>query len=295
MYRYRTAALALLLMLLTPAWAQEGLKDRVHDKYRATYTRGWFIQADTNADGHLTLQEFEAVSKRFPGRFDASRFRHADTNQDGLVSFEEAKAEKHWEIDHHATLEPQVYVHILDRIKAENAELYAALVARFDADGDGSITAAELKRLGTAYCAHKRVDGNHDGKIDPVERMRAWVDRNHDGVIGPWERRRAQAADLNDDHRVDAHERRRAAVDRNHDGTIDDTERDRARDRREDRVDRRRGSETGKGAGAKKVGASKKGGAAKAKVKKAKVKKPKVKKAKAKKAKAKKAKAKKKR
>jgi len=233
---------------------KEEAQQKAHRVYLNTYTRGWFVDADKNGDGYLTLAEYSAAEKSLKGATKTSRFRHADTNGDQLVSFDEAKAQKRWEIEHHPAIEKVALDRWLDKIKESDGDLYASLVAQYDADGDGALTVTEMRPAIVALGKPKSallVDGNHDGQIDAVERLRKWIDKNHDGTIGPAEAKRAKAADLNDDHKIGPKERalwRKKTADLNQDHKVDAKERhlatkkvaDRNRDGTVDRVERRK-------------------------------------------------------
>ncbi len=241
MRRLYVTVLAVLLSaagLAAQDTPKDKAKERVEKGYLARYSIGWFRAADTNGDGALTLEEYKAIEASSKAPAVEARFRHADKNGDGLVTLSEAKAEKRWEISHHTIIEKEAYERLLERLKEENAELYAELVERFDADGDGALAGAEVVKLAGALA--KPADLNHDGKVGPVERFRAWADANHDGKIEWAEVRRVRWADLNKDGLVGPFERRHAAkvkakVDRNHDGKVDKTERAMAAKRRADR------------------------------------------------------------
>lgn len=219
------------LFALPCCWAEDGPKEeaqqKVHRAYLKTYHRSWFVRADKNANGYLTLAEYSAAEKALKGATYVTRFRHADTNNDRLVSLEEAKAQKLWEIEHHAAIEKEALEELLEEVKESDADLYAALLKHYDADDDGTFSVTEVRHVVVALGKPKStllVDGNRDGEIDAVERLRKWVDADHDGTIEAAEVKRAKAADLNDDHKVDRKERRlwrKKATDLNKDHKVD--------------------------------------------------------------------------
>jgi len=223
------------LFALPGGWAQGSSKEqaqkKVHRAYLNTYHRGWFAKADKNDDGYLTLAEYSAAEKALKGTTYAARFRHADKNKDRLVSREEAKAQKLWEIEHHTAIEKEALEELLETIEESDADLYADLLENYDADNDGTFNVTEVRHVVVALGKPKSellVDGNSDGQIDAVERLRKWVDADHDGTIESAEIKRAKAADLNDDHKVDRKERRlwrKKTADLNNDRTVDATER----------------------------------------------------------------------
>ena len=108
------------------------------------------------------------------------------------------------------------------------------MLAKADANGDGTITNAEF--LADVDARFARLDGNKDGKISKEERpgagegrggrMMSRIDTNDDGTIS-LDEQRAQA------------NKRFERLDTNNDGKLDQAERDAARERMRGMMERR--------------------------------------------------------
>ena len=119
---------------------------------------------DTDDSGDISMEEFMNMGP--------ARMAEADTNGDGEISFEEMKAA--WEARREKRME-------------------AMFKRRFDVDGDGKVTVAELKDRQEKRFA--LLDANNDGSISPEEfrkgrREMGWGGKHHrkgdDGHRGGW-------------------------------------------------------------------------------------------------------------
>ena len=120
------------------AIAKDGFEKRHHRGERAEQR---FERADTDASGDLTLDEFSAAFQE--------RIGGADANGDGVMTVEE----------------------IADEIQRRRAERMAKrIIERFDSDGDGKLTTAEIDSRQKKMFA--LLDGNDDGKLEMNEMKR---------------------------------------------------------------------------------------------------------------------------
>ncbi len=102
-----------------------------------------FAAMDANKDGKVTKAEIEA--------FKAARFGEADTNKDGKLSVEEMIVAR-------------------DAMIAKRKEdRMAQMIARFDKDGDGMISQAEMPTPPNADKMFDRLDTDKDGAISQAE------------------------------------------------------------------------------------------------------------------------------
>ncbi len=100
-----------------------------------------FERADTDASGDLTFEEFSAAFQE--------RIGGADANNDGIMTVEE----------------------IAEEIQRRRAERMARrIIERFDSDGDGQLTTAEVESRQKKLFA--LLDGNDDGKLEMGEMKR---------------------------------------------------------------------------------------------------------------------------
>ena len=97
-----------------------------------------FDRLDTDNSGDVTFEEFSAMLK--------SRVGEADANKDGKITVDELAAE-------------------IEKIRAER--MAQRLIDRFDTDGDGVLTAAEVDSRQKKMFA--LLDKNDDGKIEKDE------------------------------------------------------------------------------------------------------------------------------
>ncbi len=97
-----------------------------------------FERADTDASGDLSFEEFSAAFQ--------NRIGGTDANKDGVMTVEE----------------------IADEIMRRRAERMAKrIVDRFDSDGDGQLTTAEIESQQKKLFA--LLDRNDDGKVEMKE------------------------------------------------------------------------------------------------------------------------------
>jgi Ca2+-binding EF-hand superfamily protein len=109
-----------------------------------------FDRLDADRSGDVTFEEFSAMMQ--------SRIGGADANNDGKMSVEEIAA-------------------AIEKMRAER--MARRLVERFDTDGDGMLTAAEVESRQKKMFA--LLDRNDDGKILKEEMpRRGWRHGRHD-------------------------------------------------------------------------------------------------------------------
>jgi len=100
-----------------------------------------FERMDVDDSGDVTFEEFSAMMQ--------SRIGDADANKDGKMTVDEIAAE-------------------IERMRAER--MARRLIERFDTDGDGALTAAEIQSRQKKMFA--LMDRNDDGKIEKGEMPR---------------------------------------------------------------------------------------------------------------------------
>lgn len=100
-----------------------------------------FQELDTNKDGVISQQEFEAKA--------AAKLKGADTSKDGFVNFDEYRA------------------FALKEIEQRHQEMMKRRFERMDANKDGKISAEEMKAASDKMFT--KMDMNKDGKIDKVD------------------------------------------------------------------------------------------------------------------------------
>lgn len=110
---------------------------------RAGHAQERFEKADADSSGDLTFEEFAAAFEE--------RIGGADANSDGTLTVAEIATE-------------------IQRRRAERMAM--RIVERFDTDGDGQLTTAEIESRQKKMFA--LLDGNDDGKVemDEVKRHR---------------------------------------------------------------------------------------------------------------------------
>lgn len=134
MMRYALAFTAIAGALSTSAIAAENETRRGQQQNRLE-------RADTDNSGDVTFEEFAAVMN--------GRFANADADNDGKMTLAE----------------------IADEIQRMRAERMAKrLIERFDIDGDGALTKAEVESQQKKRFA--LLDRNDDGKISAEEMPR---------------------------------------------------------------------------------------------------------------------------
>jgi Ca2+-binding EF-hand superfamily protein len=150
--RHLLLAGAALVLTASAALADSrGDGDRAHGaERRAERIAAMFDRFDADKDGVITEAEIEAAR--------ATRLAAADTNGDGALSAEEFTA----------------------RAVARAAERAGRMFARFDADGDGRLSDAEMQPRRGGMMAW--LDADKDGTITRDEAMSA--KRGHHGRPG---------------------------------------------------------------------------------------------------------------
>jgi Ca2+-binding EF-hand superfamily protein len=109
-----------------------------------------FEQTDADSSGDITFEEFAEATKRLD-------FARADADRDGKMTVGE----------------------IADEIERMRAERRARrIIARFDTNGDGALTAAEIESRQKKLFA--LMDRNDDGRIVREEMPRRWHGRRGD-------------------------------------------------------------------------------------------------------------------
>jgi Ca2+-binding EF-hand superfamily protein len=102
-----------------------------------------FATLDANKDGKITKDELAATK--------TARFTEADANKDGKLSIEEMSAARD------------------AMIAKRKADRLALMIQRFDKDGDGMISAAEMPSPPNADRMFDRFDTDKDGAISQAE------------------------------------------------------------------------------------------------------------------------------
>lgn len=105
-----------------------------------------FERADADSSGDVTFEEFAAAMK--------NRIGNADADKDGKMTVGEIASE-------------------IERMRAER--MARRIVQRFDTDGDGALTTAEIESRQKKRFA--LLDRNDDGKIVKEEMPRRWHGR----------------------------------------------------------------------------------------------------------------------
>lgn len=139
-----SALLGVSVFGLGAAFAQEGPAPR--DGRRGPPPHERMVEADTNGDGVITLDEIQAR--------ETEQFANVDANGDGrveaaeMLAFQEARREE-------------------ARLERENRRA-ARMIEHLDADGDGALSAEEFTSRPRQMFA--RLDTNSDGQISAEER-----------------------------------------------------------------------------------------------------------------------------
>jgi Ca2+-binding EF-hand superfamily protein len=102
-----------------------------------------FAAADTNKDGKISLEEFNA--------YRAANVAAIDTDKDGKISVEEL-----------------ANMRLKQMQDAANA-MATRMVKNLDTDGDGKLSAAELVAAPMGANLFEMADTNHDGVVDQAE------------------------------------------------------------------------------------------------------------------------------
>jgi len=142
-----------------------------------------WAKLDTNGDGALSAQEFEAGA--------LVRFSKADTNQDGKVTAEERSAQRDAKRQQHFAKRDTNQDGVLQA--SEVQKLPAELFSKLDADKSGGLSPAELQGLRGNHGKHEgkgaRVDSDGDGAVSRAEAISkarerfAKLDANGDGAV----------------------------------------------------------------------------------------------------------------
>ncbi|WP_420005585.1 EF-hand domain-containing protein [Arenibacterium sp. LLYu02] len=98
-----------------------------------------FEQLDADSNGELTTAELEAMGKK--------RFAEVDANGDGLLSAEEMQAHQ----------------------QARIAERTAKMIEKFDKDGDGQLSEAEMPERPGPHKLFEKADTDGNGSISKAE------------------------------------------------------------------------------------------------------------------------------
>lgn len=102
-----------------------------------------FATLDADKDGKITKAEMEAAK--------AARFAAMDSNSDGKVSAEEMTAAR-------------------EKMRAERqATMMTRMIAKFDTDGDGMLSATEMPTPPNGDAMFDRIDTDKDGAISQAE------------------------------------------------------------------------------------------------------------------------------
>ncbi|PZR01039.1 MAG: histidine kinase [Cereibacter sphaeroides] len=102
-----------------------------------------FAVIDTDKDGKITMEEIEV--------YRASRVQGVDANNDGKLSVDELTAME------------------MKRMEEVARSKAARMVERFDADGDGQLSAAELASRPVPMRMFDRIDTDGDNAISQAE------------------------------------------------------------------------------------------------------------------------------
>lgn len=135
MKKSTSLALAFMTLATTAASAADGAGNRA-ERFKQR-----FEKADANASGDITFEEFAAAMN--------SRITGADTDKDGKMTVGEIASE-------------------IDRMRSERRA--KRIVERFDVNGDGVLTAEEIRSRQMKRFA--LLDRNDDGKLEPQEMPR---------------------------------------------------------------------------------------------------------------------------
>lgn len=126
-----------VMLAATAAWAgHDGGHGRMGDGAGMM-----FKELDTNKDGVISQQEFEARA--------ATKLKGADSSKDGFVNFDEYRA------------------YALKEMEQRHQEMMKRRFDRIDANKDGKVSAEEMKAASDRMFT--RMDMNKDGKIDKTD------------------------------------------------------------------------------------------------------------------------------
>ncbi len=130
----QVSALVIAALLATTAGAAFAQDTASREDRRAAM----FAELDTNGDGTVSAEEFEAR---------ADRFARADTNGDGLLTAAEIAAAG-------------------EERAAQRAE---RMIARLDSNGDGALSEDEISSRRDPARMFERLDANDDGTVSAEE------------------------------------------------------------------------------------------------------------------------------
>ena len=146
----KTTKIALAFVALAGLAGGTAIAKDGYGKFRdhREHSRERFEKADADQSGDLTFEEFQSAFQE--------RIGGADANNDGTLTVSE----------------------IADEILRRRAERMAKrIVERFDADGDGQLTTAEIESHQKKMFA--LLDRNDDGKVEMDEVGRRGMGRHH--------------------------------------------------------------------------------------------------------------------
>jgi Ca2+-binding EF-hand superfamily protein len=130
-----------------------------------------FAQFDTDGDGNVTREEFDA--------FRTSRFTAADSNSDGKLDQAEMQAQAE-------TMQAEMLARMAENLKADAPKRIAHMMIDLDTDSDGFLSPEEAAAMGHEKM-FDRMDANGDGTVSAEEAaaaragMRGGMGRDHGG------------------------------------------------------------------------------------------------------------------